>query len=121
MTSISAAGSGYLPPLQQLQKELQSEVTAGKISSVDQDALTSALRDIDSSLQGGRLSGSSSKKAPDDLKAKIDDLIAGEVSGGKLTNDQATELRGVFEAHFPREVAAARAVLVEQSARRHHR
>jgi hypothetical protein len=50
MASISAAGSSYLSPLQQLQKELQSEVNAGKISSADQDALTSALTDIDSSL-----------------------------------------------------------------------
>src|SRR5258708_39490794 len=101
MTSISAASSSYLSPLQQLQKELQSEVDAGKISSTDQDALTSALTDIDSSLQSSRSSGSSSKKtSPDDLKAKIDDLIAGEVSSGKLTSDQATELKGVFESAF---------------------
>src|SRR6266403_5971993 len=101
MTSISTASSSYLSPLQQLQKELQSEVNAGKISSADQDALTSALTDIDSSLQSSRSSGSSSKKtSPDDLKAKIDDLIAGEVSSGKLTSDQATELQGVFKAAF---------------------
>jgi hypothetical protein len=101
MTSISAAGSGYLSPLQQLQKELQSEVTAGEISSADQDALTAALTDIDSSL---RSSGSSSKTAsPDDLMAKIDELIAAEVSSGKLTSDQAAELKEVFENAFSKE------------------
>jgi hypothetical protein len=35
-----------------------------------------------------------------DLKSKIDNLIAGEVSGGKLTSAQATELQGVFKSAF---------------------
>jgi hypothetical protein len=103
MTSISAASIGYLSPLQQLQKELRSEVTAGKVSAVDQDALTSALTDIDTPLQTSRSSGLSAKRtSPDDLKAKIDDLISGEVSSGKLTKDQAIELREVFEKAFSR-------------------
>ena len=54
MTSISAtSGSSYLSPLQQLQAELQSEVNSGAISSSDQGALSSALTDINSSLQSG--------------------------------------------------------------------
>jgi hypothetical protein len=52
MTSISAASaSTYQSPLQKLQAELQSQVTSGAVSSTDQDALSSALTDIDSSVQ----------------------------------------------------------------------
>ncbi len=103
MTSISAAASSsYLSPLQQLQKELQAELTAGKISSADQDALSAALTDIDTSLRSGRASNSAggNRPSPDEMKSKIDDLIAGEVSSGKLTSEQATELQGVFKAAF---------------------
>ena len=43
MTSISAASAGnYQSPLQKLQQELQSEVSAGTVSSSDQSALTTA-------------------------------------------------------------------------------
>ncbi len=103
MTSISAAsGSNYQSPLQLLQSELQSEVNSGAVSSTDQSALSSALTDINSSLQGGDAgsSGNSTNAAPGDIKSKIDSLIAGEVSSGKLTADQATELQGVFQAAF---------------------
>jgi hypothetical protein len=92
MTSVSSAN--YLSPLQQLQKELASEVSSGKISSADATALSSALTDIDSSLQSG-ISGTQS--GPTDLKSKIDNLIASEVSSGKLTSNQATELKDVFK------------------------
>ena len=80
MTSISAAASsGYLSPLQQLQKELQSEVSSGKINSTDQDALSAALTDIDASLQSSRPgpSAGGTRPSPEDMKSKIDDLIAG--------------------------------------------
>ena len=103
MTSISAtSGGGYLSPLQQLQAELQSEVNSGAISSSDQSALSSALTDINSSLQAGSAgnSGGGTNSPPGDLKTKIDNLIAGEVSSGKLTSAQATELQGVFQAAF---------------------
>jgi hypothetical protein len=103
MTSISATSSNtYQSPLQKLQEELQAEVTSGAVGSSDQDALSSALTDIDASLQSSRASDSTSgtKPAPGDLKSKIDGLIAGEVSSGKLTSDQATELQGVFKAAF---------------------
>src|ERR1700731_2825063 len=103
MTSISAtSGTSYQSPLQKLQAELQSEVNSGAISSSDQSALSSALNDIDSSLQSGQSSGQSggTQSSPGDLKSKIDDLIAGEVSSGKLTSDQATKLQDVFKATF---------------------
>ena len=103
MTSISAASAQtYQSPLQKLQDELLSEVKSGAIKSSDQDALASALTDIDSAMQASRASdqASGTRPSPDDLKSKIDDLIAGEVSSGKLTSDQATELQGVFKAAF---------------------
>jgi hypothetical protein len=103
MTSISAASARtYQSPLQKLQDELLSEVKSGAIKSSDQDALASALSDIDSAMQASRTSdqASGTRPSPDGLKSKIDDLIAGEVSSGKLTSDQATELQGVFKAAF---------------------
>ena len=103
MTSISAAsGQTCQSPLQKLQDELLSEVKSGAIKSSDQDALASALTDIDSAMQASRASdqASGTRPSPDGLKSKIDDLIAGEVSSGKLTSDQATELRGIFKAAF---------------------
>jgi hypothetical protein len=99
MTSIAAASnSNYLTPLQQLQAELQAEVNSGAISSSDQGALSSALTDITSSLQGGN--AGATNIPPGDLQSKINGLIAGEVSSGKLTTAQATELQGVFKAAF---------------------
>jgi hypothetical protein len=103
MTSISAASAqSYQSPLQKLQDELLSEVKSGAISSSDKDALASALTDIDSSIQSSRTSdqASGTRPSPGDLKSKIDDLINGEVSSGKLTSDQATELQGIFKAAF---------------------
>ena len=103
MTSISAASAQTCQsPLQKLQDELLSEVKSGAIKSSDQDALASALTDIDSAMQASRASdqASGTRPSPADLKSKIDDLIAGEVSSGKLTSDQATELQGVFKAAF---------------------
>ena len=103
MTSISAASiNNFQSPLQRLQNELQSEVKSGAISSSDQDALAAALTDIDTAMQASRASdqASGTRPAPGDLKSKIDALINGEVSSGKLTSDQATELQGVFKAAF---------------------
>src|SRR3979490_3124512 len=105
MTSISAASSSaYLSPLQKLQDELQAELKSGAISSGDQGALSSALTDINSSLQTSPASDQAggSKPSADGLKSKIDNLIAGEVSSGKLTSDQATELPAVFNGPLAR-------------------
>ncbi len=111
MTSISAASAQtYQSPLQKLQDELLSEVKSGAIKSSDQDALASALTDIDSAMQASRASdqASGTRPSPDDLKSKIDDLIDGEVSSGKLTSDQATELQGIFKAAFANGPGGAR-------------
>lgn len=82
-------------PLQRLQNELASEVQAGTIGSADQAALSSALSDIDSALKSQMQAGGS-RPSPEDMKAKIDDLIANEVSEGDLTAEQAEELKNVF-------------------------
>ena len=103
MTSISAAsGQTYQSPLQKLQDELLSEVKSGAVKSSDQDALASALTDIDSGDAGQprQRPGQRHAAVARRLKSKLDDLIAGEVSSGKLTSDQATELQGVFKAAF---------------------
>lgn len=100
MTSISAASnSAYQSPPQRLQDELQSEVSSCAISSSDQDALSSALTDIDSSLQAGQSSSGTggTRPSPGDIQSKINDLISSEVSGGKLTSDQAGIAEGVFQ------------------------
>ena len=99
MTSISSATYQPQSPLQSLENELSSEVSAGTISSSDQSALSSALNDINSALQSDASSGSSSS-SPSDIKSKIDSLIASEVKSGKLTSDQATELQNVFSSAF---------------------
>ena len=103
MTSISALSTHHhASPLQRLQDELQVEVDSGAISSTDQSALSSALGDIDSALQSSRTSDQSSgtRLSPDEFASRIDDLIQQEVSSGKLTDQQATELQGVFKAAF---------------------
>ena|SRR5437868_4560818 len=110
MTSISAASiNTRQSPLQKLQDELLSEVNSGAISSSDKDALSTALTDIDSAMQASRTSdqASGTRPSPDQLKSKIDDLINGEVSSGKLTSDQATELQGIFKAAFANGPGAA--------------
>jgi hypothetical protein len=103
MTSISAASSSSttLTPLQKLQQELQAELAKGTVATGDSDALSSALAEIDKSLQGDSASQSGSTQSkPGDIKSKIDDLIEAQVSSGKLTTEQATELQGVFQAAF---------------------
>jgi hypothetical protein len=90
MTSISALSTNHASPLQRLQTELQAEVSSGAINSSDQSALSSALGDITSALQSSDQSGGS--------RPKISDLIQQEVSAGKLTSQQATELEGIFKA-----------------------
>jgi hypothetical protein len=105
MTAISTVSSNQYAltsPRDLLQNELTQEVSAGTISTGDQDALSSALDSIDSSLQSQRDTdrASGTRPSPGDLKSKVDDLIAAQVSDGKLTSDQATELKNVFQNAF---------------------
>jgi hypothetical protein len=101
MSSIASATSQAFSPLSLLQKELASEVSSGTISSSDQSALSSALTDIDSAMKSqAPTAGSGSPPSPTDMQSKINDLISGEVSDGKLTSAQADELKNVFSKAF---------------------
>jgi hypothetical protein len=105
MTSISATTSqyAYTSPRDRLQNELTSEISAGTVKSADLDPLTAALDNIDETLKSQRESdraAGSRPPSPDEMKAKIDDLIAEQVSSGKLTSDQADELKNVFANAF---------------------
>ena len=87
MTSVSSTGWGS-----GIQSLLQSQVASGTIQKVDQSALSSAISDIGTLRSGASASGS--------MQDRVSGLIDGEVSSGKLTDDQATELKGLFaKAH----------------------
>jgi hypothetical protein len=85
-----------------LQNELLSEVSSGKISAEDQDALSAALDTIDAAMQGSRPSiGGGKPPSPEEMKARIDGLIQEQVDSGALTSEQAEELKGVFANAMP--------------------
>ncbi|UEM10566.1 hypothetical protein J4G43_038860 [Bradyrhizobium barranii subsp. barranii] len=102
MTSISALSSHHhrSSPLQLLQDELQTEVGSGAIDASDQSALSAALSSIGSALQSTGASDQSGggTSSPDAFASKINGLIQQQVSAGKLTDEQATELQGIFKA-----------------------
>ena len=102
ISTVGANSSSRPSPLDLLQNELSSEVSAGTISSSDQSALSTALDSIDASLKSDRQAGESSGTRPshDDIKSKITDLINAQVQNGTLTGDQATELQNVFQNAF---------------------
>jgi hypothetical protein len=109
MSSVSSLGSSqytYTSPLQQLEAELQSEVSAGTVSSSDESALSSALTSINNSLtadqssSGSQAAGGTGDNGPGDIKSKINSLIQAQVSSGALTSDQATELQNLFSNTF---------------------
>ena len=102
MTTISSQMTSATreSPLTRLQKEVRSEASAGTLSSTDASALNSALTSIDQSLKSGSTT-SSSKPSGEDMKARIDGLIADQVKAGTLTSDQADALKKVFEAAKP--------------------
>ena len=102
MTSISSTFAAQsFSPLSRLQDELTSEVSSGAISSSDQNALSAALTDIDSQMKSQMQSaGNGQPPSPTDMQSKINDLISGEVTSGKLTSAQADELKNVFAKAF---------------------
>lgn len=106
MSSISTMNFGsrmFTSPLQRLQDEMTSQVQAGTINASDQDALGAALESIDASLKSSMEAsrGSGTRPSPDEMKAKIDDLISQQVESGALTSDQATELKSIFSSAAP--------------------
>ncbi len=98
-SSVSSSQSAYPSPLDRLKTELASQVKAGTVKANDQDALTGALDDIDAAIKNQRADGTS-RASPGQAKSKIEDLISSEVDNGKLTSDQAEELKNVFAKVF---------------------
>jgi hypothetical protein len=98
---ISSAGVQTSSPLSILQSQLTSQVSAGKISSADQSVLSTALDGIDQSLGQGLDNSGSQQLSPQDMKDKVGSLIDQQVSDGKLTTDQASELKNVFAGAAP--------------------
>lgn len=88
MTSVSSTGWGT-----GIQSLLQRQVTSGAIPKGDQSALSSAITDIGGALKSGTSTSGS-------IQDRVSSLIDNEVSSGKLTGDQASELKGLFaKAH----------------------
>ncbi|TXN80136.1 hypothetical protein [Methylobacterium sp. WL8] len=114
MSSISSTTASQLQPAQRpahahknrVASEIDSQASAGTISSTDATALTSALGAIDASLKSGSSAKDGASAAsggtatarldPSAMKDKIDGLIADQVTSGTLTNDQATTLKSLF-------------------------
>jgi hypothetical protein len=95
MSSISSVASARPSPLELLQNELASEVSSGAVGASDQQALSTALKDVDSTLSSQTAQASSSS-SPADMQSKIETLIDGEVDKGTLTTAQASELKNIF-------------------------
>jgi hypothetical protein len=96
MSSISGSMStaAMMSPNDRMKLALQSAVSAGSVKSADQSALSSAMDDIDTAMKSsGPPTAGTSQSA---MKTKVDGLIDQEVSDGKLTSDQATELKSVY-------------------------
>lgn len=104
MTAISPfASSNYLSATDFRQQDQLSDVSSGRMASTDEVALSSALDDIDRSLNAPRTldqANDAGPLSPDELRSNINDLIAGEVKSGKLTGDQATNLQSLFDNAF---------------------
>lgn len=100
MSTIPASSASvHSSPKQRILDTIASQAKSGKISGTDQTALASAVDDIDGALTAGATASTSSTSqplSPSDLKSRVDDLIANEVSNGTLTSDQATTLKSVF-------------------------
>lgn len=91
MTSISQNSS--CNPRSSMDARISAAVSSGSISATDQTALSSALDSIDSSLSADRTSGT---KPAGGIKDRVDGLIDQQVKDGKLTDDQAGELKKLF-------------------------
>lgn len=101
MTSISTSMSGVsrMSPNDRMKLQLQSAVSAGTIDATDQSALSSALDDIDTAIRSG--GAAQNGGGPSGMKDRIDSLIDQEVSDGKLTDEQASELKELFAKAAP--------------------
>lgn len=95
MTSISS-NSAAMSPADRLQYALQAAVQAGTVNASDQTALSTALTNIDSSLQSAAATPNTTNLDPGSIKDQVNSLINGQVSNGTLTPDQGNELQQVL-------------------------
>ena len=91
MTSISSNSAA-----DRMQYALQAAVQTNTVKASDLSALSTALNNIDSSLQSTAASASSTNLDPGSIKDQVTSLINGQVSNGTLTPDQGTELQQAF-------------------------
>ena len=103
VTSISSTSlaSSFVSPRERLQTELESQISTGSIQSTDLDALTGALDDIDATMTQQRPAFGGKPPSPAEMTDKINGLIDSQVESGKLTSDQADELKSVFANALP--------------------
>jgi hypothetical protein len=106
MTSISSAASmaQFVSPRERLQDTLETQASNGTVKSADVQALSAALDDIDTAMTQGRSASGASRgqrPSPTEMTEKINGLIDEQVQSGKLTSDQAEELKGVFAEAMP--------------------
>ena len=114
MSPISASsGSSYLSPLQLLRNQPQTEASSGAISSSDQSAPSSALNDINSSLQNSSPSSSTggTNASPGDLQSNAQSTITGKPKTGfiKGSTYEAGTLTGQTKSAF---AATAQAMIM---------
>jgi len=102
MSAISFSSQQFSPN-DRLKALLNSAVSSGEIAQTDKAALSSVLDSIDQSLKSERSSSQTAGSRPDPskIKEKIDSLIDGLVADGKLTDDQASELKSLFAQGKP--------------------
>lgn len=101
MTTISNNRPDYSRYDTRVQNRLTADISSGKISAGDGAALGSALTDIQQQLSrsASQSSTSGASTSGSDPKTTIGSLIDGEVSSGKLTSDQAAELKSILGSH----------------------
>ncbi|WP_174287431.1 hypothetical protein [Sphingomonas bacterium] len=111
MTSIGNTFPGFqMPPSPRarIDARIAAAASAGTISQTDGTALETAVDAIGQSLRSGGsiLAGAGGSAAPTSgtgtsFKDKLDGLIDAQVTGGTLTDAQATELKGIFGQGAP--------------------
>jgi len=96
MSNISSTTSFFSNYESLVQKRITNAASSGQISQADGTAIGSALGDIATQLQSSTTQGTQGS-GPGQLRNKLDTLINGEVSSGKLTDAQATELKNFLQ------------------------
>jgi hypothetical protein len=97
MSGISGLTSNFSGFDNRLQARITSAAMTGQMSQADGTAIGSALGEIASQLQTSRSQVGAANTGPAHFRKKLDNLINGEVASGKLTDAQATELKGMLQ------------------------